>query len=444
MIYLLSLDQIEKRIKESTLQNLEFPEYRGLSFKEFWNKLPHKLEFFDYEEELTELYNTNKRLWIKKATGLGISEFTLRWIAWMCLKDDSMRKKQVDINVIIITGPRLELSITLMNRLKELLPGIKKTKETRCVLNGNVIECFPSHHLSAARGLNPQIVLLDEADFFPPGQQEEARHISERYIPKTNPSILMISTPNLPGGLFDNMEREESSIYLRKEMLYQIGINKVYKPEDIETAKLSPSFEREYNGKYGYGVGNIFQGIDEIVEDYDLTLKSGRKVLCIDPAYGSSKFGIIGMEKLDNLIYVKEATQYERPSPSAMLEVVIQLAKRYDNNVLVDSAHPGLIRDLQEHGVSAHGVKFGSMIDGKEKESPTSLLSIMTIEAAQAVKEKRVRINKIFKELISQLRAVQFNEKGHPDKKELTFDIGDAFLMGCNYFKTTHLSVVKI
>ena len=29
----------------------------------------------------------NKHLWIKKATGLGISEFLLRFIAWLCLKD---------------------------------------------------------------------------------------------------------------------------------------------------------------------------------------------------------------------------------------------------------------------------------------------------------------------------------------------------------------------
>jgi hypothetical protein len=31
---------------------------------------------------------SNKHLWIKKATGLGISEFMLRFMAWLCLKDD--------------------------------------------------------------------------------------------------------------------------------------------------------------------------------------------------------------------------------------------------------------------------------------------------------------------------------------------------------------------
>jgi hypothetical protein len=32
----------------------------------------------------------NKHLWIKKATGLGISEFMLRFMAWLCLKDNAL------------------------------------------------------------------------------------------------------------------------------------------------------------------------------------------------------------------------------------------------------------------------------------------------------------------------------------------------------------------
>jgi hypothetical protein len=38
--------------------------------------------------------------------------------------------------------------------------------------------------------------LLYEADFFPPGQQADARDVSERYIAKSNPYIVMVLTPN--------------------------------------------------------------------------------------------------------------------------------------------------------------------------------------------------------------------------------------------------------
>jgi hypothetical protein len=52
-------------------------------------------------------------------------------------------------------------------------------------LQGVHIEAYPSHHLDAMRGLKDvSFIYLDEADFFPPGQQQDARDVSERYIAK--------------------------------------------------------------------------------------------------------------------------------------------------------------------------------------------------------------------------------------------------------------------
>jgi hypothetical protein len=57
------------------------------------------------------------------------------------------------------------------------------------------------------RGLtNVSWTNLDEADFFPPGQQQDARDISEKYIAKSNPWIVMVSTPNAPEGLFERID----------------------------------------------------------------------------------------------------------------------------------------------------------------------------------------------------------------------------------------------
>jgi hypothetical protein len=39
-----------------------------------------------------------------------------------------------------------------------------------------------------------------------PGQQQDARDVSERHIAKSNPWIVMVSTPNEPEGLFDGIE----------------------------------------------------------------------------------------------------------------------------------------------------------------------------------------------------------------------------------------------
>ena len=53
---------------------------------------------------------------------------------------------------------------------------------------------------------NPKFILLDEGDFFRKSEQEDVRFVTERYIGKSDPYIVMVSTPNAPNGLFDKIE----------------------------------------------------------------------------------------------------------------------------------------------------------------------------------------------------------------------------------------------
>ena len=182
-------------------------------------------------------------------------------MSWLCVKDDALRGSQM----CIVTGPRIDLAITLIDRMKRLfverMPLEFDTRETALELNGVHIEAYPSHHLDSMRGLpNVSFILLDEADFFPPGQQQDARDVSERYIAKSNPWIVMVSTPNAPEGLFEKIEREpeQTCLYKRLFLDYTYGLDKIYTRAEIEKAKVSPSFEREYNLKYLGKVGNVF------------------------------------------------------------------------------------------------------------------------------------------------------------------------------------------
>jgi late competence protein required for DNA uptake (superfamily II DNA/RNA helicase) len=130
----------------------------------------------------------DKHLWIKKATGLGVTEFMLRFMAWLCVKDDYYRNSQM----CIVTGPNIDIAIKLIKRLKSIfepkLNIIFDNKETVIELNGCSIEAYPSNHLDSYRALtNPKFILLDEADMFRKGEQEDVRHVSERYIGKSNP-----------------------------------------------------------------------------------------------------------------------------------------------------------------------------------------------------------------------------------------------------------------
>jgi hypothetical protein len=56
----------------------------------------------------------NKHLWVKKATGLGVTEFFLRLIAWLCLRNDDYKSSQV----CIVTGPTIDISIWNWNSTK--------------------------------------------------------------------------------------------------------------------------------------------------------------------------------------------------------------------------------------------------------------------------------------------------------------------------------------
>jgi primosomal protein N' len=77
----------------------------------------------------------HKHMAIIKATGLGITEFVLRWIAWMCVKDGNLKGQRV----CIVTGPNIALAITLIKRLKELFMNLNTnyylTRRKLCLLS---------------------------------------------------------------------------------------------------------------------------------------------------------------------------------------------------------------------------------------------------------------------------------------------------------------------
>jgi hypothetical protein len=317
--------------------------------------LPEKggraMPMFDYEKRIFDALGRktvegkkDKHVWVKKATGLGVTEFALRYLAWLCYTQDYSGAQ-----MCIVTGPNKELANGLISRLKEIWRPIEvlKTKEAVAVLNGCRVEAFPSHHLDAMRALpRPVFILLDEADFFPKKEQDNARTVAERYIAKSDPYILMVSTPNNPGGLFEEIEREpeDTCIYNRLELGYRVGLGKIYTKEEIDKAKKARGFEREYNLQYGHGSGNLFDygEVNACVEYYSLgpDPHASASVLAVDPCYGSSKFGIIGADQVDGTLYIRVCYQFERPTYSKMLDGVMMSARDYPV-VLVDSAHPG-------------------------------------------------------------------------------------------------------
>jgi hypothetical protein len=177
-----------------------------------------------------------KHLWVKKATGLGVTEFMLRFIAWLYLRNDDYCNSQM----VIVTGPNQELAIKLIKRMKALFEMLGITfdsKEPVLELNGCSIEAYPLNHIDAFRSLtNPKFILIGEGDFFRKNEQDDVRHVAERYIAKSDPFIIMISTPNAPGGLFEKIEKEpfDTCIYKKVFLDYTYGLDKIYTKRDRE------------------------------------------------------------------------------------------------------------------------------------------------------------------------------------------------------------------
>ena len=89
------------------------------------------------------------------------------------------------------------------------------------------VEAFPSHHVDTMRGLdNVRFIMSDESDHYPLFQQKELRAVMEGYIgkPNSNPTIILVSTPKAPGGLMQQIELEQDSLYHKLFFDYKYGL----------------------------------------------------------------------------------------------------------------------------------------------------------------------------------------------------------------------------
>ncbi|MFL6456436.1 MAG: hypothetical protein ACJ71G_05645 [Nitrososphaeraceae archaeon] len=303
----------------------------------------------------------------------------------------------------------------------------------------------------------------DEADFFPPGQQQDARDVSERYIAKSNPYIVMVSTPNAPEGLFEGIEKEaaDTCLYKRIFLDYTYGISKIYTAEEIEKAKQSPSFEREYNLKYLGKIGNVFH-----TKDIEAAIEKGRKYnpdnfdqsyytstsMGIDPAYGSSAFGIVITRFADGIVQILYAEEYHRPDYNEMLSMVYGLMVKYNvDKVYIDGANPSFIKSLKlqigedadydkviaryrSEGLGDDATKDMRIVPVNFSKEHKAMLGHCKMILEQDPGKIAINPDK-FDKLITSLRTAVDND-GTLDKESTSYnDIFDAFRLALKFYR---------
>jgi len=395
----------------------------------------------------------DKHLYLLKAGGIGASETFLRIMAWLCTKDNTYSNSQM----VIVTGPNWDLSIKLMKRLKQLfepkLNIIFQDKETVCNLNGCVIESFPSNHLDSFRSLtNPAFVFCDELDFIRKSEQIDIRHICERYIPKSDPFIVLCSTPNAPGSIMESIKKEpeDTCLYRRLYIDWTYGLNKIFSPEEIAKAKMSPSWEREFCLKFSGKIGNLLSPlkIDAAIQEGEqlskIPVNPYSLISCgVDPAFGSSAFGIVLVEHIreeNKLRVIYEGNFDNHPDPQDMIDLIFEFKRKYPNlKVFCDSANRGFITSLKiSLNENIHYERVEDVLPGQNICIPVNFSQQhkqMISHLAALFNDNYIGVEQRFEKLILSLKTAVVNEYSL-DKDSTSYnDIFDGLRLSLRAFK---------
>jgi hypothetical protein len=107
-------------------------------------------------------------------------------------------------------------------------------------------------------------------------------------------------------------------------------------------------------------IGNVFHTADiersvEKGSQYDPDVVNGytQKSIGLDPGFGSSPFGVVITEWVNNQIQILHSEEYERPEFNDMINTTIRLMNHfgirpqdYSSRIYVDGANPEFIRSL--------------------------------------------------------------------------------------------------
>jgi hypothetical protein len=240
------------------------------------NGIEHPI--YDYELDVIDKIESNRNIWIKKASGIGATELILRWLTYKILVNNDLEYK----NIFIISGIYVhhanELKVRMQNFFRNKFPLLQlESKFTDLWIKNTNVKIFPSRNVKDLRGYTDvSYLFIDEADHFEPSVNSELLHAITRYEEKSNCTTIMVSTPNRPEGLFQSIEKDPNSKYHKIFLHYTVGLGKIYDPLEIEKKKQEAEFPREYEGLYLGKIGNIFsssqiQTCMDLGEEFDTT-----------------------------------------------------------------------------------------------------------------------------------------------------------------------------
>ena len=450
------LERIEKLI---TKQSDKYPEsfwcgnydepHGRLCCFNHWVGLPRRWgkrhPLYRYQEEILDILKTDRYLWILKAPKLGITELFLRFSLWKALTDPIWKDGQV----AVIVATKSDEAETLIERTKEMLKDKVKVEndghqnKREFKVNTVLFKIHSADNIDSVRSkTNMRMIIVDEAAFFRMIEQSRVREAVEHYIAASDLYIIFISTAGeSPEGVMYEIQEEENSIYHKIFLPYELGIQEdsrsgtmIYDLEKLEIAKQSKSFPRNYMLSWISGEGNIFthEEVDAIFEDFGIP--QGQIIMAIDPAYGSSNFGVVIGIISNGILYVIFAKEYTRSTPTFMCGEVEKLYHQYGATLcLCDGHYSGEIRDLGSRNLNVQAFEFN-----------TENKSNMITSSSERVQKKGIRILKRLKDLGGQMKASKTDIKGHLDKHRMNLDMLECLMMICERIKDSRIRIISL
>ena len=146
-----------------------------------------------------------RRVAVVKPRSSGLTELMLRWAEYIALKDMSLKGHQI----LIVSAPGENLSLSFIRRMKSHLQphfGEFDTNQNLLEPNDVRIEALASHNLRTLRGREKvAMILIEESDFWNKNEEDELLPTILPHIQKSDPYLVMVSTPGRKGSLMERM-----------------------------------------------------------------------------------------------------------------------------------------------------------------------------------------------------------------------------------------------
>ncbi len=253
----------------------------------------------------------------------------------------------------------------------------------------------------------------------------------------------MVSTPNIPDGLFASIENDPQSKYEKIVLSYQVGLGKIYNPLEIERKKLEPEFPREYECKYLGKVGNVFtpQQLEQCINlglQYSInkipvsqfTLKS----VGVDFGFSSSSTAIVTLEHIKedkDIIRVVDSHLIDKGDPNQIVDLCWNIWQRsnYMNVAYwIDGANRAMVNLLK--------IRWDESLTWESGDASPEIMKIIPINfnthkemlshLHAMISKGHVAIDPKYDKLITSLRTAWANELSL-DKNQTSYnDLLDA------------------